>query len=124
MKVSIFITFMLILRIKGQAFESNFAYEDYELYLYGTYPYSTFGTRGLRQFSTFVYDHVNTNHGNEYFRRLIQNYGCHCFPDSKRYKKQLVPSSFYVDPLDKLCLDLAKCRSCLKLRYPDLDPVS
>jgi len=46
--------------------------------------------------------------------KMLQNYGCHCFPGQSRPSGGMGPA---VDSKDRLCLDLSHCHKCIELEH-------
>lgn len=49
--------------------------------------------------------------------RMLQNYGCHCFPGQTRAAGGHGPA---VDAQDSLCKDLARCHRCVGMEHGDV----
>ena len=61
-----------------------------------------------------VYSQINTAHSSKDISKMIQNYGCHCFPGMSRIAGGAGPAQ---DEYDDLCRILARCHKCIEQDY-------
>ena len=81
-----------------------------------------------RKFSNvaqFAYLKSNTTLDYTSYRKLLQNYGCHCFPllesttsPSARLLKGEGPP---VDEMDRYCKELSQCHACVRKDFKNTD---
>jgi len=72
---------------------------------------------GLRKFSAigrFINVTVTTSHSLSTLNKMIQNYGCHCFP---QFSRTVGGRGEPVDDKDALCRKLARCHSCVEMDH-------
>jgi len=77
---------------------------------------------GARELEGRKYNHIvkmaksqmNTKHSLRQVFRMLQNYGCHCFPGQTRAAGGHGPA---VDAQDSLCKDLARCHRCVEMEH-------
>lgn len=77
---------------------------------------------GSRELDGRKYNHIvkmtksqiTTNHSLKKIHKMIQNYGCHCFPGQERAAGGHGPA---VDAQDSLCRDLSRCHRCITMEY-------
>lgn len=77
---------------------------------------------GSRELDGRKYNHVvkmayrlmTTDNSMKSVHKMLQNYGCHCFPGSS---KSTIGHGPAVDAQDSLCRDLARCRRCITMEY-------
>jgi hypothetical protein len=77
---------------------------------------------GARELEERKYNHIvkmaksqmTTKHSLRTVFRMLQNYGCHCFPGQTREAGGHGPA---VDAQDSLCKDLARCHRCVELDH-------
>lgn len=68
-----------------------------------------------RKFSAigqFIKLYSTTNKDYATFNKMVQNYGCHCFPELSRTAGGKGPA---VDDKDELCRELSRCHSCVMM---------
>lgn len=78
--------------------------------------------RGAQELEGRKYNHIvkmaksqmNTSHSLRRIFRMLQNYGCHCFPGQTREAGGHGPA---VDAQDSLCKDLARCHRCVEMDH-------
>lgn len=78
--------------------------------------------QGARELDGRKYNHIvkmtksqiNTTHSLRTLHRMVQNYGCHCFPGQNRSAGGHGPA---VDAQDSLCRDLSRCHRCITMQY-------
>merc|ERR1712226_124798 len=73
----------------------------------------------LRKFShitAMVYTQLDgkTQHSSKQINKMIQNYGCHCFPGLAKIAGGAGPAQ---DNYDALCRDLARCHKCVEMDH-------
>lgn len=56
-----------------------------------------------------------TTHSLKVVSKMMQNYGCHCFPGNTRAAGGQGPA---VDDYDQLCKNLFRCHKCIEHDYP------
>jgi len=61
-----------------------------------------------------VYSQITTAHSSKTISKMIQNYGCHCFPGMSRIAGGAGPAQ---DGVDDLCRILARCHKCIEQDY-------
>merc|ERR1711981_398409 len=57
---------------------------------------------------------VTTSHASKTLFKMIQNYGCHCFPGGSRSAGGVGPAQ---DELDELCRTLSRCHKCIEFDH-------
>lgn len=83
--------------------------------------------RGARELEGRKFNHIvkmsyqmikrqgaGTNHSYRTLHKMIQNYGCHCFPGQSR---STIGHGPVVDAQDGLCRDLARCHRCVSMDW-------
>lgn len=77
---------------------------------------------GARELEERKYNHIvkmaksqmTTDHSLRQIFRMLQNYGCHCFPGQTRAAGGHGPA---VDAQDNLCRELARCHRCVEMDH-------
>ena len=72
----------------------------------------------VRKMSTinhFVYISIKTEFSRSQIAKMVQNYGCHCFP---RDSKSVTGMGGHVDELDYVCKQLGNCHKCVNIEFP------
>jgi len=73
-----------------------------------------------RKFSHIVnmaYTQITTSHSSKDISKMIQNYGCHCFPGLSKIAGGQGPAQ---DGIDNLCRELARCHKCVEMDYGNM----
>ena len=71
-----------------------------------------------RKFSAIVdmlMSTITTSHDAGLLSKMIQNYGCHCFPG---YTRSTGGLGAPVDDLDNECRKLYRCKKCVNIEFP------
>jgi len=71
----------------------------------------------LRKFShinKMLMSQINTTHNSGTISKMIQNYGCHCFPGNSKAAGGKGPAQ---DGYDSLCQKLARCHKCVEIDH-------
>ena len=71
-----------------------------------------------RKFSAIVdmiMSTITTSHDAGLMSKMIQNYGCHCFPG---YTRSTGGLGAPVDDLDNECRKLYRCKKCVNIEFP------
>ena len=63
-----------------------------------------------------IFAKVNSNFTDLELDKMIQNYGCHCFPENS---KATIGHGKPVDEIDSTCQKLNRCRRCISIEFPD-----
>jgi len=77
-----------------------------------------------RKFSHIVkmaYSQITTTHQLKTISKMIQNYGCHCFPGLSRAAGGSGPA---MDDYDRLCKKLYRCHKCIEFDHDGLIDVN
>lgn len=72
-------------------------------------------TRKMSTINHFVSISVKTEFSRAQISKMIQNYGCHCFP---QYSKTVSGTGMHVDELDYVCKQLGNCHKCVNIDFP------
>lgn len=75
------------------------------------------GAPDLRKFSHIVKminTQITTSKSQKEVGKMIQNYGCHCFPGMSKIAGGAGPAQ---DAMDELCRELARCHKCIEFEY-------
>jgi len=70
-----------------------------------------------RKFSHIVnmaHSQITTAFSSKDISKMIQNYGCHCFPGLSKIAGGQGPAQ---DGIDSLCRELARCHKCVEMDY-------
>ena len=76
-----------------------------------------FDTPELKKFShivKMVLTQITTSHDSKTISKMIQNYGCHCFPGMSKIAGGTGPAQ---DEYDDLCRILSRCHKCVELDH-------
>merc|ERR1712134_2874 len=57
---------------------------------------------------------IKSRYPSKLIEKMLQNYGCHCFPGMSRIAGGMGPA---VDDKDMACLKLTRCHKCIELDY-------
>jgi hypothetical protein len=71
----------------------------------------------LRKFShinKMLMSQITTSHSSSEISKMIQNYGCHCFPGNSKAAGGKGPAQ---DDIDSLCAQLARCHKCIEFDH-------
>jgi len=71
----------------------------------------------LRKFShinRMLMSQITTSHSSKDISKMIQNYGCHCFPGNTRAAGGKGPAQ---DTYDTLCAELSRCHKCIEFDH-------
>jgi len=71
----------------------------------------------LRKFShinKMLMSQITTAHSSSQISKMIQNYGCHCFPGNSKAAGGKGPAQ---DDVDSLCAQLSRCHKCIEFDH-------
>lgn len=71
-------------------------------------------TRKFSHITAMLATQVTTSFSDKELFKMIQNYGCHCFPGLSKIAGGAGPSQ---DGLDDLCRTLARCHKCIEFDH-------
>jgi len=73
-------------------------------------------TRKFSHITAMAFSQVSskTSHNAKQVNKMIQNYGCHCFPGLQKIAGGAGPAQ---DDYDSLCRDLARCHKCIEMDH-------
>jgi len=66
------------------------------------------------------FSQVTSSYTDSELDKMIQNYGCHCFPDSSR---KAIGQGAAVNEIDATCLSLQRCRRCIDMEFIGPDDI-
>jgi len=70
--------------------------------------------RKFSHITAMLQTQVTTTHPSKTLYKMIQNYGCHCFPGMSKAAGGAGPAQ---DELDELCRTLSRCHKCIEMDH-------